>query len=229
MLQIDEDKFPSLPGGPPSTPAPGPPSSPVPVSSQQDINQPSTSTAPANPQQLSTSTLWGQAHHDMGQIPSETVAGNPSQSQFGWDQPSLEQNGWGAPSQMQTGWEPNPSDSHANSHIHGQNGQQNLTQGNSWAQHDQTQQGIWTEPQQGSWEQLVDWRQPVQDQGPWNNPSQQDDPQGHPQVLNQGGWDLPKQEAGLEWQGLFGQGPGSTGQGSRQTEWEPNHTADSHR
>ena len=134
--------------------------------------------------------LWGQPNQDQAQ--------NPSQNESAWDQNGLDQNGWGAPVPEQHGWEPNPTGSQANWQSPELNGQHNPSQdqNQSWAQPEKPPQGIWNEPQQqGIWEQPQQQGRWEQDQGHWGNPSQNHH-QDHHQVLDQGGWDLPKQDSG---------------------------------
>ena len=208
-LQVDEDKFPSLPGGP--SPAPPPPPSAAPPGPQPDPIQASSSHPSfANPKQPSNFALWGQ--------PNQDQARNPNQNQSAWDENGLDQNGWGAPVHEQHGWEPNPTGTQANWQSPEPNGQHKPRQDQhqSWAQPEKPHQGIWKEPQQqGTWEQLMQQGRWEQDQGHWGNPSQNPH-QHHHQVLDQGGWDLPKQDS---WAG------------PAQGIWEPqaDHRADSNR
>lgn len=188
-MQVDEDKFPSLPGGP----APAAPAPPLanPPSPQPDPIQPSSShPSSANPQQSSNFALWGQ--------PNQDQAKNPSQNQSAWEQNGLNQNGWGAPVHEQHGWEQNPTCTQANWQSPELDGQHKPSQdqSQSWAQPEKPHQGIWNEPwQQGTWEQPQQQGIWEQDQGHWGNPSQNPH-QDHHHVLDQGGWDLPKDDSG---------------------------------
>ena len=188
-MQVDEDKFPSLPGGPAPTRSPPPPATPP--SPQPDPIQASSShPSSANPKQSSNFALRGQPNQDQAQ--------NPSQDQSAWDSNGLDQNGWGAPVHEQHGWEPNPSSTQANWQSPELNGQHNPSQdqNKSWAQLEKPPQGIWNDPQpQGTWEQPQQQGRWEPDQGHWGNPSQNPHQDHHP-VLDQGGWDLPKQDSG---------------------------------
>lgn len=234
-MQVDEEKFPSLPGGPPPTPPRAP--SATPPGPQQDPSQPSSSRpASANPKLPFEFALWGDTKQDQGK--------SLEQHQAGRDQSDPHQNGWGASLHKQNGWEQDPSDAQADwqnpKHVGHQYPSQDQHQ--PWAQPEPPSQDTWNKPQQQGWEQphqQARWEQP-QHSGGWDQPQQQDDweqpqrqgkweqDQGHwgqpshdphqdrHQALNQDGWDLRKQDSGA---------------GPVQGMWEPSahHRADSHR
>lgn len=190
-MQVDEEKFPALPGAP--TPAPPPPS-PPPAASQP-------------PKRGHDYGLWGPLP-PQDPNPSTAHLGTLKQQQSSWDNPDPVEAGWGQGHPQETGWDPNPTP-YQDAPNPDQNGwgqghpqqddlepkpaaSQETKPARQWQQHwDQTdqQQSSWDQsnvPAQGIWEQPQGSRQ----QEPWQNPQQSTwDPH------QQGTWGQPPKQA----------------------------------
>lgn len=99
VMQVNEDKFPALPGAP----SPTPPSLP-PAAAQR-------SGSSTNPKAARGYGLWGPPSPQQAANPSTAQRGSQSQQQSGWDQPDPEESGWGQEdvldqiqNQVDSGW-----------------------------------------------------------------------------------------------------------------------------
>lgn len=197
---------------------------------------------PRQPQADPIKSGWGQQHPLKGgwdryigpgkELPASNrqhwekkTDGSQQQQQnrgSGWDQPDMHAQGiWEQPqdSRQQDPW---------------QNPWNHPDQG-TWGQ--PRKQASYNKPQQGSWEQPAQEPSSALNQDGWDVPVED---AAHAPYNGRGGWDEgptpgpydnPSEVSGLNWQGLVGKGPSSTGQGTKQTEWDPrpDYRADSYR
>lgn len=239
-MQVNEDKFPALPG----TPSPTPPSPPPATA------QPSSSSA--NPKAARGYGLWGPPSPQQDANPSAAQRGSLKQS--GWDQPDPVESGWGQEdvrdqikNQANNGWgqnhhqdgdwdqKPAPDQRHADpiESDWGQNhpmkddrylgkaepasSAQHWEQKTNGSQHQQqSRDSGWDQSDthaQGIWEQPQGGRHP----DPWQNPQQ-----GTWDHLNQGTWVQPSKLASYNQpqQGIWGQPAQDPSSAMNQDGWD---------
>ena len=100
VMQVDEDKFPALPGAPSPTPPPAPPSPPP------AATLPSASST--NPKAAHGYGLWGPPPSQQQDAnPSAAQPGTQSQQQPSWDQATPVDSGWGQEHHQEDVWDQN--------------------------------------------------------------------------------------------------------------------------
>ena len=189
--QVDESKFPSLPGAQSPTHALVPPAPPAAAIPSQTPYQ-----ARATPNHA----LWnGPAQQQQDAMPKAADPAPISHQQSGWDQADPKNDSWDQSNHQQDGWVPNQAQWQG--HLaQGQRSQQSVH--SRWGQSDRPAQGIWEQPQvrqedswnrpqQGTWEQ-DNWPAPIQSRASQLPQGTLEQPLHHPpSFLNQGGWDVP--------------------------------------